>query len=114
MRLPQLPETSMDNAQERAREIDATVADIRAIEQREGITRSILANIRQRRIQLAARTGLSTVQDFPPSGPGGKRSSRLYRLAEDCEKHARACLSWEVALVEQIKRDPAIRFRAHG
>jgi len=29
------------------------------------------------------------------------------------EKHARAYLSWEVALVDQIKRDPAIRFRAY-
>jgi len=34
--------------------------------------------------------------------------------AQDYEKHARAYLSWEVALVEQIKRDPAIRFRAYG
>ncbi len=32
---------------------------------------------------------------------------------KDCEKHARAYLDWEVALVEQIKRDPAIRFRAY-
>jgi len=31
----------------------------------------------------------------------------------DYEKHARAYLDWEVALVEQIKRDPAIRFRAY-
>jgi rhodanese-related sulfurtransferase len=29
------------------------------------------------------------------------------------EKHARAYLDWEVALVEQIKRDPAIRFRSY-
>ncbi|MDH3320812.1 MAG: rhodanese-like domain-containing protein, partial [Betaproteobacteria bacterium] len=31
----------------------------------------------------------------------------------DYEKHARAYLDWEVALAEQIKRDPAIRFRAY-
>ena len=31
----------------------------------------------------------------------------------DYEKHARAYLEWEVALVEQIRRDPAIRFRAY-
>jgi len=31
----------------------------------------------------------------------------------DYEKHARAYLDWEVALVEQIKRDPTIRFRAY-
>jgi rhodanese-related sulfurtransferase len=33
--------------------------------------------------------------------------------AQDYEKHARAYLSWEVALVEQIKRDPTIRFRSY-
>jgi rhodanese-related sulfurtransferase len=32
---------------------------------------------------------------------------------KDYEKHARAYLDWEVALVEQIKRDPAIKFRAY-
>ena len=32
----------------------------------------------------------------------------------DYEKHARAYLDWEVALVEQIRRDPAIRFRAYA
>jgi rhodanese-related sulfurtransferase len=31
----------------------------------------------------------------------------------DYEKHARAYLTWEVALVDQIKRDPTIRFRAY-
>jgi rhodanese-related sulfurtransferase len=31
----------------------------------------------------------------------------------DYERHARAYLDWEVALVEQIKRDPAVRFRAY-
>ena len=31
----------------------------------------------------------------------------------DYEKHARAYLDWEVALVEQIRRDPAIRFRTY-
>lgn len=45
----------MDKTQERTREIDAAVADIRAIEQRDGITRASLAKIRQRLIRLAAR-----------------------------------------------------------
>ena len=31
----------------------------------------------------------------------------------DYEKHARAYLEWEVALVDQIRRDPTIRFRAY-
>ena len=36
-----------------------------------------------------------------------------YDHASDYKKHARAYLDWEVALVEQIKRDPTIRFRAY-
>jgi rhodanese-related sulfurtransferase len=36
-----------------------------------------------------------------------------YDHAADYQKHARDYLSWEVALVEQIKRDPAIRFRSY-
>ena len=75
----------MDRAGERSREIDAAVADIRAIEQRDGISRSSLAKIRQRLIQLAARTDLFTAQDFPPPEPGSKRHSCLYRLAEDAD-----------------------------
>ena len=35
-----------------------------------------------------------------------------YDHASDYQKHARDYLDWEVALVEQIKRDPTIRFRA--
>jgi rhodanese-related sulfurtransferase len=34
-----------------------------------------------------------------------------YDHSSDYEKHARDYLAWEVALVEQIKREPAIRFR---
>ena len=40
-------------------------------------------------------------------------SYKPYDHAQDYEKHARAYLDWEVALVEQIKRDPTIRFRAY-
>lgn len=36
-----------------------------------------------------------------------------HETGADYEKHARAYLDWEVALVEQIKRDPAIRFRTY-
>ncbi len=36
-----------------------------------------------------------------------------YDHASDYEKHAREYLAWEVALVDQIKRDPLIRFRAY-
>jgi rhodanese-related sulfurtransferase len=36
-----------------------------------------------------------------------------YDHSADYLKHAREYLDWEVALVEQIKRDPTIRFRAY-
>jgi rhodanese-related sulfurtransferase len=36
-----------------------------------------------------------------------------YDHASDYKKHARDYLSWEVALVDQIKRDPTIRFRSY-
>ena len=35
-----------------------------------------------------------------------------YDHSSDYLKHARDYLEWEVALVDQIKRDPTIRFRA--
>jgi rhodanese-related sulfurtransferase len=38
---------------------------------------------------------------------------KAYDHTSDYEKHAREYLDWEVALVEQIKRDPAIRFRSY-
>ena len=36
-----------------------------------------------------------------------------YDHASDYKQHARDYLAWEVALVDQIKRDPTIRFRAY-
>jgi hypothetical protein len=36
-----------------------------------------------------------------------------YDHASDYKKHARDYLDWEVALVEQIKRDPTIRFHIY-
>ena len=36
-----------------------------------------------------------------------------YDHGKDYEKHAREYLSWEVAMVDQIKREPAIRFRTY-
>jgi rhodanese-related sulfurtransferase len=36
-----------------------------------------------------------------------------YDHASDYKKHARDYLAWEVALVDQIKRDPTIRFRGY-
>jgi len=75
----------MDRIQERSREIEATVADIRAIEKREGVTRESLEKIRARLAQLAARKDLFTLADFPPPEPGSPRTSCLYRLSEDAD-----------------------------
>ena len=39
---------------------------------------------------------------------------RPYQRAEDYERHARDYLAWEVALLEQIKRDPTVAFRDYS
>ena len=75
----------MDRLQERSREIDAAVADIRAIEKHDGVTREALEKIKHRLMRLAARTDLFGVEDYPAPEPGGKRFSCLYRLAEDAD-----------------------------
>ena len=75
----------MDRMQERHREIEATVADIRDIEKREGVTRESLEKIRARLAKLAARRDLFTLEDFPPPQPGAARTSCLYRLSEDAD-----------------------------
>jgi predicted metal-dependent enzyme (double-stranded beta helix superfamily) len=75
----------MAGADERKREIDAAVADVRAIEAREGVTRASLEKIKQRLTRLAARQDLFSAQDFPPPAAGGKLKSCLYRVAEDAD-----------------------------
>src|SRR5207253_9410733 len=69
----------------RKREIDAAVAEVRAIERADGVTRESLEKIKQRLIRLAARQDLFTARDFPPPEPGGKRNSCLYRVSEDAD-----------------------------
>jgi predicted metal-dependent enzyme (double-stranded beta helix superfamily) len=71
--------------EQRQREIEAAVADVRAIEARDGVTRESLEKIKQRLIRLAARKDLFTAADFPPPAPGGKRNSCLYRISEDAD-----------------------------
>jgi predicted metal-dependent enzyme (double-stranded beta helix superfamily) len=75
----------MDRARERRSAIAAAVADIREIEAREGVTRASLATIKQRLMQLAARTDLFSSSDFPPPASGEKLRSCLYRLSEDAD-----------------------------
>ena len=74
----------MTRAEERTREIEAAVNDIRRIEAH-GMSRDTLERMKQRLIKLAARTDLFDPADFPPPAPGGKRNSCLYRLFEDQE-----------------------------
>jgi len=75
----------MQREEERAREIEAAVADVRAIEARHGVTREALEKIKQRLMRLAARSELFSAADFPPPQPGGKRNSCLYRISEDTD-----------------------------
>ena len=75
----------MDRASERRKAIEATVADIRGIEKREGVTRASLQNIKARLIKLAARSDLFEPKDYPPPEPGQKLRSCLYRLSEDAD-----------------------------
>jgi rhodanese-related sulfurtransferase len=58
--------------------------------------------------KLPAETGIGNATTTPDDV-----WYKPYDHAQDYEKHARAYLSWEAALVEQIKRDPTIRFRAY-
>ena len=74
-----------DKSAERRAEVDAAVAEVREIEQREGVTRASLERIKQRLLRLAARQDLFSEKDFPPPAPGGKLKSCLYRVAEDAD-----------------------------
>jgi predicted metal-dependent enzyme (double-stranded beta helix superfamily) len=75
----------MDRSAERRKAIEAAVADIRAIEKREGVTRASLENIKARLIKLAARADLFDPKDYPPPAAGQKLRSCLYRLSEDAD-----------------------------
>ena len=75
----------MDRSAQRKREINAAVAEVRAIEKKHGVTRESLEQIKQRLLRLAARKELFSEADFPPPAPGGKLKSCLYRVAEDAD-----------------------------
>lgn len=73
----------MDQLTERRQVVAQAVADVRAIEAREGVTRTGLARIRERLIALAARTDLFNEAAFPPPEAGKGLRSALYRVSED-------------------------------
>ena len=73
----------MDREIERASAIKEAVADIRAIEAQEGVTRAALERMKARLVKLAARTDLFSAADYPAPPADGDRSSTLYRISED-------------------------------
>ena len=75
----------MTRIDERRKEVAAAVADVRAIEARDGITRDSLEKIKARLTRLSARPDLFGAEDFPPPQAGGKLKSCLYRVAEDAD-----------------------------
>ena len=71
----------MSIAEKRAGAVAETVARVREIEAREGVTREALGHIRDALIALARRTELFPPEDSPPPESGA--DGRLYRLSED-------------------------------
>jgi len=72
----------------RARMVAEAIADIQAIEERDGVTRDSLENIKYRLIALAAHRELFITPEF--SAPeGAENLACLYRLAEGAD-HRRA------------------------
>ncbi|MHA1536062.1 MAG: cysteine dioxygenase, partial [Alphaproteobacteria bacterium] len=68
-------------AEERRAAVAETIAGIREIEARKGVTREALEEIKAAMIGLARRTELFPRAVFAP--PGGEPRGRLYRISED-------------------------------
>jgi len=69
--------------QARTDAVNAAMDDIRQIESDHGVTREAVQSIRDRLVELAAQRDLFPLDDFPAPGADDKRSSFLYRLAQD-------------------------------
>lgn len=70
-------------AQARAHAIAGTVDQIRRIERDAGVNYPALQQIKAQLLQLAARTDLFPLEDFPAPQGGSGKPSCLYRLSED-------------------------------
>lgn len=70
-------------AQARGEAIADTVARVRRIERDEGVNYPALQRIKSELLQLAARTDLFPLEDFPSPQGGSGKPSCLYRLSED-------------------------------
>lgn len=75
----------MDDTTLRKRLVDEAVADIRAIEAADGVTRASLERILARLVALAARDDLFNLDRFPAPPEGDARRSCLYRISEDAD-----------------------------
>lgn len=75
----------MDTTAERKRLVDETVADIRAIEAADGITRDSLRKVLARLARLAERADLFNLETYPAPPEGDGRRSCLYRISEDAD-----------------------------
>jgi predicted metal-dependent enzyme (double-stranded beta helix superfamily) len=80
-----MKEAAIARRRQRSGAIEQAVADVRAIERRDGVTREALEKIKQRLMRLAAQQDLFTAKDYPPPEPGSKRNSCLYRISEDAD-----------------------------
>lgn len=70
-------------AQARGEAIADTVARVRRIEREQGVSPAALQVIKRELLQLAARTELFPLEDFPAPKGGSGKPSCLYRLSED-------------------------------
>lgn len=80
-----MDQRAIARTKERSGAVEQAVADVRAIERRDGVTRESLEKIKQRLMRLAAQQALFTAADFPPPEPGSRRNSCLYRVSEDAD-----------------------------
>ena len=71
--------------EQRTEAIAQTMNDIRAIEAEHGPTRTGVAKIRDRLLQLAAQRELFSLHDFPPPTVEDGARGCLYRLAQDSD-----------------------------
>ena len=79
----------MSLAQERQRAVAQTMEKIRNIEAQHGMNRPSLGAIQSVLLSLAAQAELFPLEDFSPQTPLIKKSSCLFRLAEEADhRHA--------------------------
>lgn len=71
--------------QARTDAVNEAIDDIRQIEADLGVTREGVQAIRDRLVELSAQRDLFPFEDFPAPGADDKRTSFMYRLAQDSD-----------------------------